>query len=62
MASGEVIAFVDRDLRGARFSNSTLTGAVMRGVDVVGLDIDTPWLTDGPLLVNGVGDRAAGGG
>ena len=26
----------------------------MRGVDVRGLDIDAPWLTDGALLVNGV--------
>ncbi|GGM57346.1 hypothetical protein GCM10011608_47830 [Micromonospora sonchi] len=54
MAQDDVIAFVGRDLQGARFDNSTLTGAVMRGVDVCGLDIDTPWLTDGPLLVNGV--------
>jgi hypothetical protein len=46
--------FVDRDLMGARFMRSTLAGAVMRGVDVRGLDIDSPWLTDGPLLVNGV--------
>jgi hypothetical protein len=46
--------FVDRDLRGARFIRSTLAGAVMRGVDVRGLDIDAPWLDDGPLVVNGV--------
>ncbi|WP_220446424.1 DinB family protein [Micromonospora chalcea] len=45
---------MDRDLQGARFTRSTLAGAVMRGVDVRGLDIDAPWLTDGALLVNGV--------
>ena len=27
-------------------------GAVMRGVDVRGLDIDAPWLADGALLIN----------
>ncbi|MFC7549688.1 DinB family protein [Plantactinospora sp. GCM10030261] len=52
--AGDVTTFVDRDLRGARFNRSTLAGAVMRGVDVRGLDIDAPWLTDGPLLINGV--------
>ncbi|WCN79412.1 DinB family protein [Micromonospora sp. LH3U1] len=31
-----------------------MAGAVMRGVDVRGLDIDAPWLGDGALLVNGV--------
>ncbi|MCZ7436851.1 DinB family protein [Micromonospora sp. WMMC241] len=46
--------FVERDLRGARFTRSTLAGAVMRGVDVHGLDIDAPWLGDGALLINGV--------
>ncbi|WBB67723.1 DinB family protein [Micromonospora sp. WMMD812] len=54
MAQDQVLAFVDRDLRGARFTRSTLAGAVMRGVDVRGLDIDAPWLADGELLVNGV--------
>ncbi|MDG4767989.1 hypothetical protein O7632_28425 [Solwaraspora sp. WMMD406] len=54
MAGEDVIRFVDRDLRGARFDRSTLAGAVMRGVDVRGLDIDAPWLADGALLVNGV--------
>src|SRR5690606_10682322 len=53
----EVATFVDRDLRGARFIRSTLAGAVMRGVDVRGLDIDAPWLADGPLLANGVDVR-----
>ncbi|NKY06022.1 pentapeptide repeat-containing protein, partial [Cellulomonas hominis] len=46
--------FVDADLRGARFVRSTLAGAVMRGVDVEGADIDAPWLPGGALLVNGV--------
>lgn len=48
--------FVDRDLRGARFVRSDLSGAVMRGVDVQGADIDAPWLMEegGSLLVNGV--------
>ncbi|MFI7430809.1 DinB family protein [Micromonospora sp. NPDC049836] len=54
MAQGDSTTFVDRDLQGARFRRSTLAGAVMRGVDVRGLDIDAPWLTDGPLLVNSV--------
>lgn len=54
MAQDNVTTFVDKDLRGARFNRSTLAGAVMRGVDVRGLDIDAPWLADGALLVNGV--------
>ncbi|MEE6261944.1 DinB family protein [Plantactinospora sonchi] len=54
MTQDQVVVFVDRDLRDARFTRSTLAGAVMRGVDVRGLDIDAPWLADGALLVNGV--------
>ncbi|MBQ1024926.1 DinB family protein [Micromonospora sp. C95] len=54
MVQNRVVEFVDRDLQGARFDRSTLAGAVMRGVDVRGLDIDAPWLADGPLLVNGI--------
>ncbi|MCI4061168.1 DinB family protein [Micromonospora sp. R77] len=54
VAQDDVTMFVDRDLRGARFTRSTLAGAVMRGVDVRGLDIDAPWLADGALVVNGV--------
>ncbi|MFI7070822.1 DinB family protein [Micromonospora sediminicola] len=54
MVEGDVRTFVDKDLQGARFTRSTLAGAVMRGVDVRGLDIDAPWLADGALLVNGV--------
>jgi hypothetical protein len=48
--------FVDADLRGARFVRGDLSGVVMRGVDLQGADIDTPWLfkPDGSLLVNGV--------
>jgi uncharacterized damage-inducible protein DinB len=49
--------FEDTDLREARFVSSTLEGAVMRGVDVQGLQIDAPWLLEdgaGSLLVNDV--------
>jgi hypothetical protein len=48
--------FVGADLRGARFVRSSLAGVVMRGVDVEGADIDSPWLFDdgNSLLVNGV--------
>lgn len=43
------------DLRGARFVECDLAGAVMRGVQVEAVDIDAPWLPYGdPLLVNGV--------
>ncbi|MFG1837806.1 DinB family protein [Micromonospora sp. NPDC049175] len=54
MTPDNVKVFVDRDLRGARFNRSTLAGAVMRGVDVNGVDIDAPWLAEGTLLINGV--------
>jgi hypothetical protein len=54
VAKDDVATFVDKDLRGARFARSTLAGAVMRGVDVRGVDIDAPWLADGALLINGV--------
>lgn len=46
--------FVGADLRGARFVEADLSGVVMRGAQVEGLDIDAPWLPEGPLLVNGV--------
>ena len=48
--------FVDANLRGARFVRADLSGVVMRGVDVAGADIDSPWLFDDGsfLLVNGV--------
>ena len=44
------------DLRGARFVESDLSGVVMRGVQVEGLDVDAPWLADGDATfrVNGV--------
>ncbi len=52
----EAAAFVDADLRRARFVRADLSGVVMRAVDVSGADIDAPWLLDGEssLLVNGV--------
>jgi len=47
--------FRERDLRGARFVECDLSGVVMRGVDIAGMDIDAPWLSEGPgLRVNGV--------
>ena len=52
----DVTTFEDEDLRGARFVRCLLSGAVMRGVDVGGAQIEAPWLLDGEssLLVNGV--------
>ena len=48
-------SFVSTNLRGARFLESDLSGAVMRGVQVENLDIDAPWLIDGGTFkVNGV--------
>lgn len=47
--------FLERDLRGARFVECDLSGVVMRGVEVAGMDVDAPWLGQGPgLRVNGV--------
>lgn len=48
--------FVGKNLRGARFVESDLSGVLMRGVDVQDADIDAPWLLDGEgvLRVNGV--------
>jgi hypothetical protein len=48
--------FVDVDLRGARFVEADLSGVVMRGVDVAGAEIESPWLGKdrSTLLVNGV--------
>ena len=47
--------FLDRDLRGARFIECDLSDVVMRGVDITGMEIDAPWLSEGPgLQVNGV--------
>lgn len=48
-------AFVRTDLRGARFVAADLSGVVMRGVEIPGAEIDSPWLFDGAALhVNGV--------
>jgi hypothetical protein len=48
--------YVGVSLRGARFARSDLSGVVMRGVDVQGMEIESPWLIEsgGSLLVNGV--------
>jgi len=47
--------FLERDLRGARFVECDLSNVVMRGVEVAGMDLDAPWLSDGPgLRVNGI--------
>ena len=47
--------FVDTNLRDARFVGADLSGVVMRGVEVPGLEIDAPWLSPGDVLrVNGV--------
>ena len=47
--------FVDANLRGARFVECDLSDVVMRGVEIAGMDIDAPWLSEGPgLRVNGV--------
>ena len=44
----------DQDLSGARFTRCLLRGAVVRGSDVTGMEIDDPHLGDGPLWVNGI--------
>ena len=56
MATPQPDVFVGRNLRGARFVGSDLSGVVMRGVDAAGADIDAPWLLDGEssFRVNGV--------
>lgn len=47
--------FREQDLRGARFVECDLSDVVMRGVEVAGMDIDAPWLSEGPgLRVNGI--------
>lgn len=48
--------FLGANLGGARFVESDLSGVVMRGVDVLGADIDAPWLFDGQssLKINGI--------
>ncbi|MFS0715734.1 DinB family protein [Arthrobacter sp. 1P04PC] len=49
-------SFTATNLRGARFIRADLSGVVMRGVDLLGADIDAPWLAEdgSTLLVNGV--------
>jgi hypothetical protein len=54
MMRRDVTIFVDEDLSSARFVRSTLAGAVIRGGDVRGLEIDAPWLRGGTLTINGV--------
>lgn len=46
----------NEDWSGARFRDVNLCGAVLRAVDVDGMDIDSPWLLpeNGSLVVNGV--------
>lgn len=47
--------FRDQELAGARFVGCDLSGAVLRGVAVSGMEIESPWLFEGePLVVNGV--------
>jgi len=46
----------DRSLRGSRFVSCDLTDVVVRGSEVAGMEIDSPWLLEGGarLVVNGV--------
>jgi hypothetical protein len=48
--------FRNRSLRASRFVSCDLGDVVVRGSDVAGMEIDSPWLLegDGRLLVNGV--------
>ncbi|WP_134772114.1 DinB family protein [Ornithinimicrobium flavum] len=48
--------FVDRTLRGSRFVGCDLSGVVVRGSEIAGMELDSPWLLEGGsrLLVNGV--------
>lgn len=48
--------FVEEDLAGSRFERCDLTGAVVRGSAVGGLEVDDPWLgrSGEVLVVNGV--------
>jgi hypothetical protein len=51
--------FRERDLRGARFVECDLSDVMMRGVEIAGMDIDAPWLSEGAgLRVNGVDETA----
>ena len=48
--------FHGRTLRGARFIGCDLVDVVVRGSDVAGMEMDSPWLMEGGsrLIVNGV--------
>ncbi|WP_251838935.1 DinB family protein [Oceanitalea stevensii] len=48
--------FRARSLRESRFVGCDLAGVVVRGSDVAGMEVDSPWLLeeDGTFLVNGV--------
>jgi hypothetical protein len=48
--------FQDRSLRGSRFIGCDLRDVVVRGSEVAGMEIESPWLMEGDsrLLVNGV--------
>jgi hypothetical protein len=46
--------FSDQDLSGARFVRCLLPGAVIRGSDVTGMEIDDPHIHEGSLWVNGI--------
>ena len=49
--------FRNRSLRETKFIGCDLSGVVVRGSDVAGMEIDSPWLLEeegGRLLVNGV--------
>lgn len=46
--------FIEQDLSGARFARCLLPGAVIRGSDVTGMDIDDPHLHEGALWINSV--------
>ncbi len=48
--------FRDQSLRGSRFIGCDFGGVVVRGSEVAGMEIESPWLLegDGQLLVNGV--------
>lgn len=48
--------FTSRSLRGSRFVGCDLGDVVVRGSDVAGMEIDSPWLLEGDnsLVVNGV--------
>lgn len=55
MTESEPRMFYDLNLRNARFVQVDLSGAVLRGVVVSGVEIDSPWLGEGEgLVVNGV--------